>query len=64
MKNNMDVREAISKAGVRHWQVAMTIGVDETTLVRWLRTPLAPERKRLILTALAELENEKQFEGD
>ena len=49
---NTEIREAIKKARVKHWEVASALGISEYTLVRWLRFPLSEERRAAILKAI------------
>lgn len=49
---NKDIKELIKKAGIHQYEVADLIGIAETTLVRWLRYELTPERKALIINAI------------
>lgn len=55
MKENNVVRERAKQAGVKHWQIALRLGVSEQTLVRWLRTPLDHANEQRILSAIDEL---------
>ncbi|MBP3479416.1 MAG: hypothetical protein J6K03_08040 [Oscillospiraceae bacterium] len=52
MKANQTVRGAAKRSGVKHWQIAMYIGVSENTLLRWLRAPLSAEREKTIMKAI------------
>lgn len=63
MGANVRVREAAKKAGVRHWEIALEIGVSEQTLVRWLRTPLDSDSERKILAAISKIGGEKNENG-
>ena len=49
---NKDIKEKIKAAGLHQYQVADLCGVSETTLVRWLRYELSPEKKEMILAAI------------
>ena len=49
---NKDIKEKIKAAGLHQYQVADLCGVSETTLVRWLRYDLSPEKRELILAAI------------
>lgn len=49
---NKDIKEKIKAAGLHQYQVADLCGVSETTLVRWLRYELSPEKKEMILSAI------------
>lgn len=52
---NQDIRQAIKKANLKHWEVAELIGLSETTLVRKLRKELPEEEKKNILKIISEL---------
>ena len=49
---NKDIKEKIKAAGLYQYQVADICGVSETTLVRWLRYELSPEKKEMIMKAI------------
>ena len=49
---NQDIRDAIRIAGVKQWQICKVLGIGESTLIRWLRSELSPERKAAILEAI------------
>ena len=55
MAENMDIRIAAKEHGVPLWRVALSLGISEMTLHRWLRVPLAEERKTTILGAIRDL---------
>ncbi|MDQ8644377.1 hypothetical protein RG601_04915 [Enterococcus sp. FR169] len=55
MKANSDIRSIIVKNRFKNWEVANQIGIADTTLSVWLRTPLNDERKKRILKAIEEL---------
>lgn len=57
-KKNSDVREMIEAAGLKHWQVAETVGVDKATLCVWLRTDLTEERRTKIMDAIERIKQE------
>ena len=58
MKANQTIREAAKRKGVKHWQIAEHLGISEPTIVRWLRVPLSPERKKAIMEAIEVLAKE------
>lgn len=58
MKENQDIRGLIASNRIFNWEVAKKIGIADTTLSRWLRTPLNDERKERVLTAIDELKKE------
>ena len=51
---NADLREAIRRHGLFHWQIAKRCGVGETTLCVWLREelPVDDPRRVAIMQAL------------
>ena len=49
---NKDIKEKIKSAGLHQYQVADLCGISETTLVRWLRYELTPDKKEKILSAI------------
>ena len=52
---NQDIRQAIKKANLKHWELAKLMGFSETTLVRKLREELPEEEKKSILKIISEL---------
>lgn len=58
MKANSEIRRTAKECGVKHWQIAMHMGVSEQTFMRWLRTPLSKEKEKAILCAINELAKE------
>ena len=55
MAANNEIREKAKQAGVKHWQIAIHLGVSEQTLVRWLRTPLDECKEQRIAAAIERL---------
>ena len=55
---NAEVREKMKKHRLYQYQVASKLGVSECTFIRWLREELPSEKKELVLSAIAELEQE------
>ncbi len=49
---NMDVRDAIKRAGLRHWMIADRMGISESTFCKIMRKELPEERKNEILRAI------------
>ncbi|GGF24271.1 hypothetical protein GCM10010954_23940 [Halobacillus andaensis] len=52
---NKDIREAISKAGLRHWQVAEAYGIHEGNFSRLLRKELSPDQKEKVFLVIQKL---------
>ena len=49
---NLDIRNAIKEAKLKHWQVADLLKISEATLVRKLRKELSNEEKQKIFEVL------------
>lgn len=58
--NNHDIKEAAKKAGVKLWQIADKLGINDGNFSRKLRKELSPEEKQKILDIIAELQREKK----
>ena len=56
---NTDIREAISAAGVRYWQVANELGITDGNFSRKLRHELPTEEKEKIFSIIEQLAAEK-----
>ena len=52
---NQDIRRAAGGAGVRLWQVANALGINDSALSRKLRKELPADEKEKILSVIAEL---------
>lgn len=52
IKNNLDIREEVKKAGLRYWQIAETLNIHENTLCRRLRKELSNQEKEKIRQAI------------
>lgn len=55
---NKDVRNAAGGAGVRLWQVAEALGMNESAFSRKLRKELTIEEKERVLAAIEKLSKE------
>ena len=56
MKPNQEIRDFLSGKGLYIWQLAEAVGVHETTMTKWLRTPLNAKQKQRVDEAIKELE--------
>lgn len=63
MKSNMVIRSASKSAGVRLWQIAEALGIQETAPSRKLRHELPTEEKNKILGIIEALAQERQEVG-
>lgn len=59
MTANSTIRQEAKDARVKHWEIALHLGVSEQTLVRWLRTPLDVTKEQQIRCAINELATER-----
>lgn len=57
---NQDVRMLIFEKNLKHYQLAELIGISSGTLSVWLRSELTLIRRKRILLAINEFENEKK----
>lgn len=63
MKSNMVIRSASKSAGVRLWQIAEALGIQETALSWKLRHELPEEEKQSILEIIESLSPKQQEVG-
>lgn len=52
---NSEIREAIRKKRLRHYEIAQVLGVNESTLSRWLRNELPEDKKREVINAIEQV---------
>ena len=50
--NNLEVRELIERKRVNYYEIANELGIDRSTLSRWLQTELTDERKTKVIRAI------------
>jgi len=50
--NNLEIRELIERRRVNYYEIANQLGIDRSTLSRWLQTELTDERKTRVLKAI------------
>lgn len=58
--NNHDIKEAAKRAGVKLWQIADKLGINDGNFSRKLRKELNPEEKQKIFDIIADLQREKK----
>ncbi|MGM9628990.1 MAG: hypothetical protein ACI3V4_13040 [Faecousia sp.] len=56
---NVEIRSAFMKAGIKQWQVAETLGISETTFSKKLRHELPQDEKKNILTIIDRMAQKK-----
>ena len=60
MKANQEIRNKIFMNGLRNWQVAEVVGISDSRLSVWLRTPMDEIRKARVEKAISELAAERE----
>lgn len=50
--NNIEVRELIEKKRIAYYEVASALGINVSTLSRWLREELDEEHKARVMKAI------------
>lgn len=58
MQKNIEVRSAAASAGVKLWQIADAIGVNDGNFSRKLRKEFTPEEKERILEIIDRISKE------
>lgn len=58
--NNHDIKEAAKRAGIKLWQIADKLGINDGNFSRKLRKELTPEEKQKIFDIIADLQREKK----
>lgn len=60
MKRNETIRRAARSKGVRMWQIAETLGINEAVFSRKLRHELPEKETQKILAVIAQLAKEDE----
>lgn len=61
--NNLDVRQEISAAGLKLWEVADALGICDSAFSRKLRHELSDDEKQQIRMIIARLSKEELTDG-
>lgn len=59
-KKNLDVREALIKSDVAHWELAKKLNMNECVFCRKLRNELTSEEKYKLFSAIQEIVEERE----
>lgn len=59
---NAEIRSRIKSAGLRHWQIAEAMGVNEFSFSRMLRHELPTEKQKYILQLIHKMESNGEEE--
>lgn len=54
-KANQSLRDELSVKHIPYWELAKSVGVHESTIIRWMRVPLSPENMARIRIAINEI---------
>lgn len=57
---NQDIKNAIYMNGLRHWQVADALGINEATLSRKLRHEIPDDEKNRLLEIIGHMKGGEQ----
>ena len=49
-----DIRELLRKSNMKQWEVAERLNVSESTLIRWLRGEVSPDKEKQIKQIIAD----------
>jgi ribosome-binding protein aMBF1 (putative translation factor) len=56
-KKNVEVRVAMAEAGLKQYELAELIGVNETVFSRWMRKDMDEDKKNRCLDAIRSYED-------
>ena len=59
VKANPALRDLLYKERIPFWKIAEKLGVHESTVIRWFRTELDKEHRIEVMSAIAEVKNER-----
>lgn len=57
---NILIRKKIKESGLKQWEVAYALGINESTLTRWLRVELPEKEKERICSVIDEIMKTKK----
>lgn len=60
MKANTEIRNKIESNRILYWEVADKVGIAQSNLSVWLRTPMRDDRKARVEKAIDELLAERK----
>lgn len=63
MKNNMEIRNKAKSCGIRLWEIAAKLGINDGNFSRKLRQELPQEEKEKMLAIIDRLARERQEAG-
>lgn len=57
--SSKEIKELLKREDIYMWMIAKTIGIHESTLIKWLRTGLSMEQEQKVLLAIEEVKLNK-----
>ncbi len=63
MKNNLDIRFKLDRAGFKLWELATALGTSDSALSRTLRQELSDEQKQKIVKKIDEMSERRKAEN-
>ena len=57
---NTEIQQAMKANGVKQWQVAEKLNINEFVFSRWFRHELSEKQRNAVLAAIKEIHEEKQ----
>lgn len=61
---NKIIREELKARGVRHWELAHSLGISEQTLVRWLRFELSEDKQLVMPEKIEQIVKQKEADRE
>lgn len=63
MKNNLDIRYKLDRAGFKLWELATALGTSDSALSRTLRQELSDEQKQKIVKKIDKMSERRKAEN-
>ena len=63
MKNNLDIRYKLDRAGFKMWELATALGTSDSALSRTLRQELSDVQKEKIVKTIDEMSERRKKEN-
>lgn len=61
---NEEIRRAMGANGLKQWQIAVAMGMEDSNFSRMLRTELSAEKKEKVLSVIERLSNGEEVNAD
>ena len=60
-KSNKELRNAITRSGLKYWEIAKEIGISASTFSVWLRFEIDDTKRKAIEVAIKNLEAKRGY---